>query len=78
MNWKLILILVAGTCFCVSSGAYIFVKFALRPKEGQDWEQEHWDFEDQHPTIRRYDFWCRLLLSAVIVSMLLLFISISV
>ncbi len=78
MNWKFALILVAGICFCVSSVGFLFVKIALRPKQGGDWEEEYWEFEDQHPTIKRYHFWCHLLLSAVIFSMLLLFISISV
>ncbi|MEN8128004.1 MAG: hypothetical protein ABFR90_09405 [Planctomycetota bacterium] len=78
MHWKIILILIAGSCFCVSSAAYIFVKFALRPKDGQAWEQEHWDFEDEYPAIKRYHFWCRFLFSTVVVSMLLLFIVISV
>jgi len=78
MNWKIILIVCAGTCFCVSSAGYLFVKLALRPKSGQSWEQNHWEFEDQDPAIKRYDFWCRILFSAVMISMLLLFLSISV
>ncbi|MHC4781631.1 MAG: hypothetical protein ACYSN8_04230 [Planctomycetota bacterium] len=78
MNWKLILILVAGTCFCASSVGYLFVKTILRPKRGGDWEEDYWEFEDQHPAMKRYHFWCRLLFSAVIVSMLLLFVTISV
>jgi len=77
MHWKIIMILCAGTCFCLSSAAYLFVKLALRPKDGQSWEQNHWEFEDQHPAIKRYDFWCRILFSAIIISMLLLFLTIS-
>ena len=78
MNLKTILILVAGAGFCVSSVAYLCVKFALRPKSSQAWEQDHWGFEDHHPAIKRYHFWSRILFAAVIISMLLLFISISV
>jgi hypothetical protein len=78
MHWKIALILIAGTCFCVSSGVYIFVKFALRPKDNQTWKQEHWGIEDEHPTVKRYDFWCRFLFLAVIISMLLLFVVISI
>ena len=78
MHWKLFLILVAGVCFCISSVAYIFFKFALRPKDDQAWEREHWDFEDEDPGLKRYDFWCRILFSIVIISMLLLFVSISI
>ncbi|MHC5164854.1 MAG: hypothetical protein ACYSOI_05820 [Planctomycetota bacterium] len=71
------LILVAGSCFCLSSAAYLFVKFALRPKDGQEWENHHWDFEDDRPEIKRYYFWSKILFSAVIISMLLLFLMIS-
>ena len=78
MHWKIILILFAGTCFCVSSAGYLFVKFALRPKNGQAWEETGWDFEDQYPAVKQYNFWCRILFSAVAISMLLLFLSISV
>ena len=77
MHWKLLLILVAGSCFCLSSAAYLFVKFALRPKDGQDWEENHWEYEDDHPAMRRYHFWSRILFIAIIVSMLGLFIAIS-
>jgi hypothetical protein len=77
MHWKLILILVAGSCFCVSSVGYLFVKTVLRPKQGGDWEKDHWDFEDDRPEIKRYHFWSRILFSAVIISMLLLFLMIS-
>ena len=78
MHWKIYLILVAGSCFCISSVGYIFVKIALRPKNGSDWEQTHWDVEDNHPELARYNFWCRVLFTAIIISMLLLFLSISV
>ncbi|MEN8126495.1 MAG: hypothetical protein ABFR90_01685 [Planctomycetota bacterium] len=78
MHWKLTLILSSGICFCLSSAGYLFVKIVLRPKSGGDWEEGHWEFEDQHTDIKRYHFWCRILFSAVIVSMLLLFIAISV
>ena len=78
MHWRIIMILIAGSCFCICSMAYIFVKFALRPKDNGDWEQVHWEFEDSHPEIKKYHFWCRILLSGVIISMLLIFIAVSV
>lgn len=77
MNWKLILILVAGTCFCISSVGYLFVKIVLRPKRGGDWEEEYWEFEEQDRPLARYHLWCKVTFSAVIISMLLLFITLS-
>ncbi|MCD6174668.1 MAG: hypothetical protein J7K65_02730 [Planctomycetes bacterium] len=77
MHWKLILILVAGTCFCVSSAGYLFVKIALRPKQGGDWEEEYWEFEEQDPPLAKYNLWCKITFSAVIISMLLLFVALS-
>jgi hypothetical protein len=78
MGWKILLILFAGTAFCFSSAAYLYVKIALRPQSGQAWEEDPWDVEDQPPALKRYHFLCRVLFSAVAISMLLLFLSISV
>lgn len=78
MHWKLILILIAGTCFCVSSVGFLFVKIALRPKRDEDLDAVYWEFEGQHPTLARYHFWSKIAFSAVIISMLLLFIALSV
>jgi hypothetical protein len=74
----MIMILCAGPCFCLRRAASFFVPLALRPKDGQEWEETAWDAEDPHPAIKRYHFWCRILFSAVVISMLLLFLSISV
>jgi len=78
MNWKLPLILIAGICFCISSAGYLFVKIALRPKRDEDLDEVYWEFEDQHPTLARYHFWSKIAFSAVIISMLLLFLSLLV
>jgi len=77
MNWKLILILVAGSCFCISGAGYLFVKIALRPKPGDDWEAYHWEFEEQNRPLARYHFWSKITFSAVIISMLLLFMTLA-
>ena len=78
MHWKVILILIGGTCFCVSSAAFFYVKIALRPKRNHAAEETFWEFEDRDPALRRYQFWCRILFTATILSMTLLFIAISV
>ena len=78
MHWKLILILVAGICFFVSSAGYLFVKIALRPKRDADLDEVYWEIEEQHPSLARYHFWCKITFSAVIISMLLLFLTLAV
>ena len=78
MNWKLFLILVAGTCFCISSAGYLFVKIILRPKQGGDWEENYWEFEEQDRSLVRYHFWCKITFSAVVISMLLWFITVTI
>lgn len=78
MNWKLVLILVAGTCFCISSAGYLFVKIILRPKQDGDWEDNDWEFEEQDRSLVRYHFLCKITFSAVVISMLLLFLTLSV
>ncbi len=78
MHWKTALILCAGTCFFVSSAGYLFVKLALRPKGDRPWEENCPAFEEQDPALKRYQFWCGVLFSAVVFSMLLLFIAVSV
>jgi hypothetical protein len=78
MNWKLFLILVAGTCFCISSAGYVFVKIILRPKQGGDWEENYWEFEEQDRSLVRYNLWCKITFSAVVISMLLWFITVMI
>ena len=78
MHWKNILILTTGICFCISSAGYLFVKITLRPKRDQDFEEVYWEYEAQHRPLARYNLWCKITFSAVIISMLLLFISISI
>ena len=78
MPWKIVLILIAGSCFLISSVAFIVVKITLRPKLDSDWQEVHWEFEDRDPALRRYQFWSRITFAAVIVSMLLLFVTISI
>ena len=67
--------IVAGCCFLLSAGAFLYVKIALRPKSDDSWEQTYWEFEEQDPDLKRYQLWNRIAFSAVVISMLLIFLA---
>jgi hypothetical protein len=50
----------------------------LRPKQGGDWEDNDWEFEEQDRSLTRYHFWSKITFSAVVISMLLLFLILAV
>ena len=75
MPWKIGLILFAGTLFCVSGVGFLIVKIALRPKDGGDLDDYHYEFEDHCPDLARYEKWSRLTFLGVITAMLLLFLT---
>lgn len=60
----------------VSTGAHIYAKVRLRPRQDSDLDDYYHEFEDQHPDLQRYDTWCRVSLTGVVVSMLLVFLAI--
>ncbi|MHC4553356.1 MAG: hypothetical protein ACYSUT_11435 [Planctomycetota bacterium] len=75
MHWKITLILAAGTLFCISAAGYIFVKIALRPKDGSDLDEYHYELEDHCPELARYEKWSRITFVGTITGMLLLFLA---
>ena len=76
MNGKTILILVAGLAFLLGFAGYLFVRLKLRPGR-KEWEETYYEFENQHPAFQRYEFWSRITLALIILSMLLLFLAIA-
>jgi hypothetical protein len=70
-----ILWIVAGPLFVISLIAYIYVKLRLRPKEDSDLDDYYYEFEDQHPGLAKYTKWSSITFTAVVISMLLLFIA---
>jgi hypothetical protein len=78
MHYKTLLILASGVLFCLSSAGYLLVKVFLRPKDDSGLEEYYWEFEESHPDLKRYHRWSRIFFTGVIVSMLLLFVAISV
>jgi len=70
-----ILWIIAGPLFVTSLIAYIYVKLRLRPKEGSDLDDYYYEFEDQHPGFAKYTKWSNITFTAVVISMLLIFIA---
>ncbi|MBA7591812.1 hypothetical protein ES708_33979 [subsurface metagenome] len=70
-----ILWIIAGPLFVTSLIAHIYVKLRLRPKEGSDLDDYYYEFEDQHPGFAKYTKWSSITFTAVVISMLLLFIA---
>ena len=75
MHWKQIVILIAGLGFCLSLAGYLLVRIFLGPQPGSDWDRYHWEVEEQDRRLARYNRWCSIAFSAVIVSMLALFLA---
>ena len=70
----ILLYIIGGLLFIISTTAYIYVKFRLRPKD-PDLDNYYYEFEDTHPEVIRYTKWTRLTFTAVIMSMLLLLLA---
>ncbi|MCI0498471.1 MAG: hypothetical protein L0Y36_02150 [Planctomycetales bacterium] len=78
MHWKTVILLIAGTLFCLGSAGYGLVRVILRPRPDDGIDESHWELEDRHPALQRYQRWTQITLTAVIISMLLLFLCICV
>ena len=71
-----LLYIIAGPLFLLSIAAHFYVKLRLRPKEDPDSEDDYYyEFEDQQPDVARYIKWSRITFTAVVISVLLLFIA---
>lgn len=75
MQWKIWLILAAGTLFCTSAVGYLIVKITLRPKDNGDLDDYHYEFEDHCPDLARYEKWSRITFIGAIAGMLALFLT---
>lgn len=70
-----ILWIIAAPLFVISLAAHIYVKLHLRPKEDSDLNDYYYEFEDQHPGFAKYMKWSKITFTAVVISMLLIFIA---
>jgi hypothetical protein len=76
MPIKVLMILFAGSLFFVSAAAHLYAKLRLRPRDDSDLDDYYHEFEDQHPGLARYNAWCRVTLTGVIIAMLLMFLAV--
>ena len=65
-----------GCLFLISGAGFLLVKIVLRPKDNSDLDNYHFEFEDQHPQLARYERWSRITFVGTITGMLLLFLSV--
>ena len=56
----------------------MYVKIVLRPKDDSDLDEYHYEFEDRHPQLARYEKWGRMAFIGVIIGMLMLFASMAI
>lgn len=70
---RLILVIIAGPLFIISSMGYVYVKIRLKP--GEDLDDFYYELEHQHSGYARYSKYSRITFTGVIISMLLLFIA---
>lgn len=73
---KTIMMFLSVPVFLIGTAGYWFVRLKLRPRE-KDMEETYYEFEDRHPAFRRYEFWSRITLTLVVLSMLLIFLVIA-
>lgn len=69
------LIVFGSLLFIVSVVAHIYVKVKLRPKQGFDFDEIYWEFEDTHPGFARYSRLSRITFSGIVIATLLLFLA---
>jgi hypothetical protein len=69
-----LLVLAAGAgLFIFGLCAHIWVKIKLRPGERSSLENFHWEFEERHPDLARYNKWSQLTFTAAALGALLVF-----
>lgn len=73
MNIRLLIIVIAVPLFIISAAANIYVKLRLKPKDS-DLDDYYWEFEDRHPQYAKYNKYSQITFTAVVISMLLLFL----
>ena len=69
------MILLGGFVFLFSGAAFLCVKIFLRPKADSDLDEYHYEFEERHPQLARYEKYSRITFIGVIIGMLMLFAS---
>ena len=72
-----IFLIIAAPSFLISLAAHSYVRIRLRPRDSELDDYYH-EFENQHPGLAKYTKWSRITFTAVVISVLLLFIAIAI
>lgn len=72
---RIFLIVFGSLLFIVSVVAHIYVRIKLRPKRDSDFDDIYWEFEDTHPDFARYSRLSRITFSAIVIAVLVLFLT---
>ena len=72
---KTFLTVLGSLFFTVSVVAHIYVKLKLRPKQGSDFDDIYWEFEDTHPDFARYNRLSQITCAGMVLGTLLLFMT---
>jgi hypothetical protein len=73
-----IIYIIAAPLFLISLAGHIYVRLRLRPREDWDLDDYYYEFEDQHVGFAKYTKWSKITFTAVIISMLLIFVAIAI
>jgi hypothetical protein len=68
--------IIAGPLFLISIAAHIYVRLRLNPKNDTELDDYYHEFEEQHPEYAKYTKWLKITFTAIVISVLLLFIAI--
>ncbi|PKL51054.1 MAG: hypothetical protein CVV39_00475 [Planctomycetes bacterium HGW-Planctomycetes-1] len=61
--------------FIASAAAHIYVRVKLRPKQGSDFDDIYWEFEDTHPGFAKYSRLLQITFAGIVIGTLLLFLA---
>lgn len=72
---SILLYIIGGLGFMVSITAHLYVKLRLRPGDESDIDDYYHEFEHTNPDLAGYEKWSRITFSAVVISVLLVFVA---
>jgi len=72
---KVIILLIGGLVFIVSTAAHLCVKIKLRPKQDSDLDEIYWEFEESDPQLARYNKLSQITFAGIVIGTLLLFLA---
>ncbi len=74
---KIIIYAAAGPLFLLSFAAYLYTNWKMKKGYDPDLDDYHFEFEDTHPAIEKYEKHSKISLTIACLAALLLFIAIA-